>query len=173
MTPVYSCTAPANPALTHIKALQSARRYYWWRMNARSAGWEHFEHVADIGLHGYGPTAAAAFEQAALAMTAVSVEPDSLRAVKTVDIRCDAPDLDYLLVDWLNALVFEGSSRGMLFGEFEVRIDGFSLVGRARGERIEPERHRPAAEVKGATLTALGVGQDAEGCWHARCVVDV
>lgn len=33
--------------------------------------WEHFPHGADIGVRGFGPTMAAAFEQAALAMTAV------------------------------------------------------------------------------------------------------
>ena len=36
-----------------------------------AARWEHFEHEADMGVRGFGPTLATAFEQAALAMTAV------------------------------------------------------------------------------------------------------
>lgn len=142
-------------------------------MKATPTGWEHFEHVADIGVHGFGPTVASAFEQAAMALTAVAVDPEAVRQIETVEIRCQAPDLDYLLVDWLNALVFEAATRGMQFGDFVVEIDGQKLRGIARGEPIEVARHRPAAEVKGATLTALGVQQDAEGCWHARCVLDV
>ena len=35
------------------------------------AGWEHFPHDADVGVRGFGATAAEAFEQAALALTAV------------------------------------------------------------------------------------------------------
>ena len=33
--------------------------------------WEHFPHDADVGLRGWGATAAEAFEQAAYALTAV------------------------------------------------------------------------------------------------------
>ena len=33
--------------------------------------WEHFPHDADVGVRGFGVTAAEAFEQAALALTAV------------------------------------------------------------------------------------------------------
>lgn len=142
-------------------------------MNAAEAGWKHFEHVADIGVHGRGPTVEDAFEQAALAMTAVAVEPESVRPIETVMIRCEAPDLEFLLVDWLNALVFEAATRGMLFGEFEVRIEGSILTAAARGERIDMQRHRPAVEIKGATLTALDVSRSPDGLWHARCVVDV
>lgn len=142
-------------------------------MGAVQNGWEHFEHVADIGVHGYGPTAADAFEQAALAMTAVAVEPGSVHPVKTIQIHCQAPDLELLLADWLNAIVFEAATRGMLFGAFKVEIDGDKLEATAKGEPIEIGRHRPAAEVKGATLTALEVSQSQDGLWHARCVVDV
>ncbi|MGD8842471.1 MAG: archease [Gammaproteobacteria bacterium] len=43
----------------------------------------------------------------------------------------------------------------------------------AWGESIDTPRHQPAAEVKGATYTALSVHQDATGRWVAQCVVDV
>jgi SHS2 domain-containing protein len=35
------------------------------------------------------------------------------------------------------------------------------------------DRHRPAAEVKGATYTALQVSRRADGQWLAQCVIDV
>ena len=37
--------------------------------------WEHFEHEADIGIRGIAPTLEQAFEQAAIAMTAVMTDP--------------------------------------------------------------------------------------------------
>ena len=61
----------------------------------------------------------------------------------------------------------------MLFGKFRVRIHDRQLQGTAWGEPVDIERHHPAVEVKGATMTELSVRQDATGAWHARCVVDV
>jgi tRNA nucleotidyltransferase (CCA-adding enzyme) len=138
----------------------------------QSGRWEHFAHAADIGLRGYGPTKAAAFAQAATAMTAVITDPADVRPLKAIEIACRAPDDGLLLADWLNALVYEMATRRMLFGRFAVRIEDGALHAIVWGESLEPARHRPAVEVKGATLTALEVAQDAGG-WVAACVVDV
>ena len=137
------------------------------------ARWEHFEHGADIGVRGIAPTKAGAFEQAALALTAVVVDPQRVRADEAVEVSCEAPDEELLLVDWLNALVYEMATRGMIFGRFEVGLEGTRLRARAWGERLDPARHEPAVEVKGATYTALSLGRDASGAWVAQCVVDV
>lgn len=136
-------------------------------------GWEHFPHVADIGVHGFGPTLDSAFEQAALAMTAVVTDLERVRATTTVPIRCAAPNAELLLADWLNAIVYEMATRRMLFSAFRVAIGDGRLEGEASGEPIDIPHHAPAAEVKGATLSELAVFRDAGGTWHARCVVDV
>lgn len=135
--------------------------------------WEHFPHGADIGVRGRGESPAVAFEQAALALTAVVTDPEVIDAKELVDIRCEAPNLDVLLSDWLNAVIYEMTTRSMVFGRFEVVIDGPKLTGRAAGERIDRQRHAPVVEPKGATFTELGVKQDEEGQWVAQCVVDV
>jgi protein archease len=138
--------------------------------------WEHFEHGADIGVRGIGPTLAAAFEQAALALVAVITDPARVRALEAVDIACEAADDELLLATWLNAVVAEMAARRMLFGRFEVRIDGRHLGARAWGEPTSVARHKPAVEVKGATCTALRVApvRDATGAgWLAQTVVDV
>ena len=138
-----------------------------------SSRWEHFPHMADIGVRGIGATREQAFEQAALAMTAVIADPAGVEARQEVEIDCEAPDEELLLVDWLNALVYEMATRRMLFGRFEVQISGRRLHGRAWGEPADAARHRPAVEVKGATYTALRVARQADGTWIAECVVDV
>jgi len=135
--------------------------------------WEHFPHQADIGVRGIGSSKAEAFEQAALALTGVITDPQILSPSEKVEITCEAPDDELLLVDWLNALVYEMAIRKMLFGRFEVRLAEHRLEGRAWGEKIDVARHQPAVEVKGATLTCLRVGQDPGGAWVAQCVVDV
>jgi tRNA nucleotidyltransferase (CCA-adding enzyme) len=138
-----------------------------------AARWEHFPHQADMGVRGIGPTKAEAFGQAALALIAVITDPGGVGAKEPVALACEAPDDELLLVDWLNAIVYEVATRKMLFGRFDVRIEGRCLTGVAWGERIEGARHQPAVEVKGATYTALSVRQDPGGAWIAQCVVDV
>jgi tRNA nucleotidyltransferase (CCA-adding enzyme) len=137
------------------------------------SGWEHFAHEADVGVRGYGPSLAAAFEQAALAMTAAITDVGRVAASEPVRITCQAPQADLLLVEWLNALIYEMATRGMLFGCFAVIIEDSRLSGKAWGEPVDVERHRPAAEVKGATYTALQVSHRADGQWLAQCVIDV
>jgi len=139
---------------------------------AAAPGWAHFAHAADIGIEGRGPTPAAAFEQAALALTAV-VTTAAVEAKTKVEVACEAADRELLFVEWLNAIIYEMSVRHMLFGRFAVRITGNRLEGAMWGEPIEPARHEPACEPKGATYTALSVARDENGLWSARCIVDV
>ena len=136
------------------------------------SSWAHFSHDADIGVVGVGPTKAEAFRQAALALTAVITDPGSVRPEQPVPVFCQAQSDEMLLVEWLNALVYEMAVRTMLFGDFAVEIEGGELRGTAYGEPVDLDRHEPAVEIKGATLTALQVAKGADG-WRAQCVVDV
>ena len=77
--------------------------------------WEHFEHQADMGVRGFGNTPAEAFEQAALAMSAIITDLPLIEPRKEVTIVCEEPDQELLFADWLNALIFEMSTRNMLF----------------------------------------------------------
>jgi SHS2 domain-containing protein len=135
--------------------------------------WEHFPHMADIGVRGIGATREQAFEQAALAMTAVIADPAGVAPREAVEIECEAPDEELLLAEWLNALVYEMSTRKMLFSRFVVRFGGTRLAGEAWGEGVDSNRHHPAVEVKGATYTELKVSEREDGTWVAQCVVDV
>jgi SHS2 domain-containing protein len=135
--------------------------------------WEHFEHGADIGIRGIAPTLEQAFEQTALAMTAVITDPDLVSASKAISIRCKAPDLELLLLDWINELVYEMAVQGLLFKRYEVAINGSLLSATAYGEAVDRQIHQPAVEIKGATFTELRVYQQPDGTWVAQCIVDV
>ncbi len=139
---------------------------------APGARWEHFPHGADVGVRGIGATAAEAFEQAAQALTAVVTHAE-VRPLASVEVSCEAPDLELLFVEWLNAVIYEMAVRRMLFSRFAVRIAGTRLEGTLWGEPVDVGRHAPACEPKGATYTALRVAQEDEGPWSAACIVDV
>ncbi|QWG12090.1 archease [Bradyrhizobium sediminis] len=134
--------------------------------------WEHFPHDADVGLRGWGATPAEAFEQAALALMAIVTQAEVNPEI-AVRLKCEAPDLELLFVEWLNAIIYEMAVRNMLFGRFLVRIENDRLEGTLWGEPVDVERHAPACEPKGATYTALRVAKDTDGRWSAACIVDV
>jgi len=143
------------------------------RGSAAHKAWCHFDHDADIGVVGTGPSPEAAFVAAAEGMMAIVCDPDTVAELNAIVITCEAPNLSLLFVDWLNALVFEMATRRMLFRRFEVTLDDSRLSATAWGEVGEVARHRPAVEIKGATYTALKVAQGDDGRWSAQCVVDV
>jgi SHS2 domain-containing protein len=134
--------------------------------------WEHFEHQADIGVRGFGTTQAEAFEQAAVAMSAIVTDLSSIEPKQLINVACQDTDHELLLVDWLNALIFEMATRKMLFSRFVVKIEDGQLTARAWGESINIARHHPAVEIKGATYTELKV-YEKQGQWIAQCIVDV
>ena len=127
----------------------------------------------DIGIRSFGRSAEEAFEQAAIALTAVVADVSSVRQSERIEIHCDAPDLELLFVSWLNTIIYEMAVRNMLFSSYSVVLSGLSLTGTLVGEAIDPERHQLAVEAKGATVTDLKVECDSAGRWLAQCIVDV
>ncbi|MFB8829993.1 archease [Azotobacter sp. CWF10] len=135
--------------------------------------WQTFSHEADVGVRGIGATPAEAFAGAASALTAAICDPAAVVPRETVTVDCEAPDLELLLVDWLNALIFEMATRHLLFSHFELAIDGTRLHATAWGEPLDVARHQPAAEAKGVSFCELKVARQADGQWLAQAVVDV
>jgi tRNA nucleotidyltransferase (CCA-adding enzyme) len=135
--------------------------------------WEHFNHDADIGIRGVAPTLAQAFEQAAIAMTAVITDPKTVDARETIAVTCHACDHEMLLLEWINELIYLMATRVMIFSHYKVVIDDCVLTAVVSGEAVVREKHWPAVEIKGATLTELKVFKSADNNWVAQCVVDV
>lgn len=139
----------------------------------KTSGWEHYSHPADMGIRGFGPTQAEAFAQAGVALTAVVADVENVEPEEEVEIECDEEDVELLFVTWLNTLLYEMATREMLFREFEVDIQGGRLRAKARGQKLDTNKHNPAVEVKAATCADVKVEQDSDGSWTVQCIVDV
>jgi tRNA nucleotidyltransferase (CCA-adding enzyme) len=135
--------------------------------------WEHFHHVADIGVRGVGPTREEAFVQAAIGLTAVVTEPAKVRREACVDLAAEGEDDDLLLLGWLDAIIYAMATRRMVFGAFDIAFTPGRVAGHAWGEVVDVARHQPVVEVKAATFAELCVRQLPDGGWVAQCVVDV
>jgi cytidylate kinase len=134
---------------------------------------ELFEHQADIGIRGIGRTVSEAFAQAALALTAVITDPASVAPKTAVTITLSSEEIDSLLFDFLNRLIYEMDTQRMLFSRFDITISGLQLTAILYGESIDISKHHPAVEVKAATYYELLVHYQPNGSWCAQCVVDV
>jgi SHS2 domain-containing protein len=134
--------------------------------------WEHFAHQADIGIRATAGSLSSAFEDAAVALTAIVTEPKKVEAEESVKIACSGKNEELLFVNWLNAVIYEMAVRKMLFGRFEVGIDNLNLSAKIWGEKINQEKHSPAVEPKAATYNQLSVKNE-NGKWIAQCVIDV
>jgi SHS2 domain-containing protein len=135
--------------------------------------WEHFPHAADMGIRGMGKTKNEAFEEAAKALVALTTDLERVSPKEQVVVSLTAPDDEQLLVEWLDALVFEMATRRFVFSRFEVRIEGGRLEGRLWGEPRLESLHPIGVEVKGPTFTELHVGVGEDGLWVAQLIVDV
>lgn len=135
--------------------------------------WEHYSHPADMGIRGFGRTREEAFAQAALALTAIIVEPEKVESREAVEIVCEEDDDEMLFWYWLSALLYEMGTRNMLFSRFDVKPIEGGLKATVWGEGVDVTRHEPAVEVKAATYADLKVERDAKGMWIAQCIVDV
>lgn len=138
---------------------------------------EHFEHKADVGVRGIGATLEEAFAECAKAMYEVMVDTSKVADSEMVEVSIKAADLDALLVEWLNALLYEGDVKGLFFGKFEVEQVGEEngeavLKGVAIGEKQDEEKHEAKTEVKAATYSGMKVYEEG-GKWIAQCIVDV
>lgn len=138
--------------------------------------YENFEHVADIGVRGFGSSVEEAFCNGAKAMFNVMIDVKKVDAFKKIIFKCDAIDLEALFVEWLNKLLSESSLKRMVFSKFQVRIkdidDRKYLEGIAWGEKLDKKKHKVKIEVKAATYSNLKV-KKVDSKFIAQCIVDV
>ncbi len=135
--------------------------------------YEIFEHTADLGIRARGADLPELFADAARGLFSILVANlDAVRPAKERRFQLFGDNLEELLHDWLTELLYTFSVRRMAFVRFNVDVSPRGLSARARGEPINPDRHKIDAEVKAVTWHALKVEQDADG-WIAEVIVDV
>ncbi len=116
------------------------------------------EHTADIGLIAYGSSLAEAFGNAAYGMFSIIAELDRVRETETRRFEVSSNDLEGLLFEWLNRLLYYFDVDMLLFKRFEISIlPENRLKAICYGEKYDPLRHRLKTGVKSATYHMLRV----------------
>jgi SHS2 domain-containing protein len=134
---------------------------------------ETFEHTADLGLRIRAADLDALFAEAAQALFSAIVENlATVRPERAVEVRLQDEDRELLLFDWLKELLFHFDAEHLLFGRFEVKIHGATLIATAWGEPLDRGRHTLEHEVKAITYHGLSVAKVQDG-WEAEVIVDI
>ena len=135
--------------------------------------YEVFEHTADIGIRVQADSLDALMVDAARGLFSLIVTNlDQVKAVQEKAIRIDAVELDYLLFDWLNELLYTFEVEHLLFSEFAVHVAAGGLTATCRGEPMQLDRHAMDHEVKAITYHGLKV-QQVDAGWIAELIVDI
>jgi SHS2 domain-containing protein len=136
--------------------------------------YETFEHTADLGLRVRAADLDGLFGEAGRGLFSLMfANLDAVRPVEEVSLGVVGEELDYLLFDWLNELLYLFETRRLVLVEFHVRVSGSSVQATARGEMFDPTRHQAEHEVKAITYHELKVVQEADGSWLAEVIVDI
>ncbi len=143
------------------------------KYNPSNMNWCLYDHMADMGIQGQGANPETAFANAVLALNAIVTDLDVISPDMVLTVTCQEQDLELLFFDFINEVIFLISSRKMLFSRARVRINGPHLKAWLYGQRIDPDKHDPAVEIKGASFNGLMVQPNEQGVWVARCIVDV
>ena len=119
---------------------------------------ELIEHTADMGLRAYGKTLSGAFANAAYGMFSIIAELDRVKEVESRRIEVTADDMESLLFEWLNSLLYYFDVEGLIFKRFDIKAFGEKrLAADCFGEKYDPARHRIKLGVKSATYHMLEV----------------
>lgn len=138
--------------------------------------YEQIDHTADLAARIYGFTIKELFENAASCMFDLvrdelsSEKGSSHKTECTVNIViADAADTEALLVEWLNELLYESSSRRCIFSEFSItKMGSRCLIARAGGYKCKV----PAREIKAATYHDVKIKEKEQG-FEVTIVFDV
>jgi SHS2 domain-containing protein len=134
---------------------------------------ETFAHTADVGLRVSSTSLNALFEEAGRGLFSIIVDDlGSVQPSESVQIHVEGGDVEYLMVDWISKLVEVFETRHMLFSQFEVKASPDGLRAVAKGEHVDPRRHRLEHEVKAVTYHGLTVEQ-INGKWLAEVILDI
>ena len=138
-----------------------------------TAGWEHFEVEADVGVRAWGTSRVEAFAQATLGVFALLVTPDQVQALEDREVRAQADGPETLLVAWIDECLYVHEIEGFVVRGLELTVCTDTLAhGVLHGEPIDPARHRTGTVVKGATHHKVTVTVR-DGVHEVRVIVDV
>ena len=134
---------------------------------------ELLEHTSDIGVLARGDSRKEALIAASQGLVSILVDPANFKPLEERFFKATGSDEAAQIVNWMNEILFFFDTEGMVFVEFEIESwSADEIVGRAKGERLDIDRHEFRTAVKAATYHQFENHQTPQG-WEIRVFLDV
>jgi SHS2 domain-containing protein len=142
-------------------------------MELPNVGYSLLDHPADLGIEAFGRNLPEAFEQAALGLISIILDPDRITHSQLKEIVIEGTDFEQLLVKWLTEVLYLYDGESFAGGKFEIiELSPNKLRARVLGEAFDLERHSPRLDVKAITYHQLLLKQDDSGA-QIRVFLDI
>src|SRR6266513_5882529 len=133
--------------------------------------------TADIAFEATGRDLVELLRDAADATMNVMIDNlDAIESRETRHIELSNDQIDMLLFDFLQELIYFKDAERLLLRVRDVQIDEkdekYFLEMKAAVARLDPERHHQRADVKAVTLHDFSVEEDDSG-WKATAILDI
>src|SRR6266404_2829071 len=133
--------------------------------------------TADIAFEATGHDLPELFSDAADATMNVMIDNlDGIEPRETRHIELSNDQIDMLLFDFLQELIYFKDAERLLLRVRHVRIDekdgNYFLKAETAGEPLDATRHHQRADVKAVTLHGFSVEKE-DGDWKARVLLDI
>jgi SHS2 domain-containing protein len=127
-------------------------------------GYRLLEHPSDVGLEVTGRSLKEVFEFAALGLTSVIVDPDSVEAKENRAVGIREADRERLLVQWLSEILYLFDGENFVISSVVVSLVGDGILeATLRGEQLDMGKHRLRTDVKAITYHQLCVKESSDG----------
>jgi len=137
---------------------------------------KHFEvidHTADIGIVAYGADIKQVFANAALGLFNLMADLGDFKEDVQRDVELSAEDIEILLVEWLNELIYIFDVEHIIFKRFEIEeLASTKIKARCFGEKMKPRKHKLKREIKAATYHMLRISKD-DGSYKVQVIFDI
>ncbi|HEU4480294.1 MAG TPA: archease [Actinomycetota bacterium] len=134
-------------------------------------GFEILEHTADVGIRARSDSLEGVFEQATWGLFDI-MGARVTGPGETIDIQLEGRDVEGLLVDWLNEVLYLQESRDAVLRDVKVeRVTTMDVKGSV--SMAPRQGHLEGTAVKAVTYHQLRVARDDDGRWTAEVFVDV
>lgn len=134
---------------------------------------EILEHPADVGFRAWGKSLEEVFGNCARALISIILDPSGITPSQRWDLKAEGSDIESLLVNWLNEVLYWVDTRRLAFDSFSITItDSFNLSCEAAGEERTSVKHPVRVSVKAVTYHQLRLSKTGER-WVAEVFVDV
>lgn len=144
-------------------------------MDGSMKRYEQVPHTADIGAKIYGKDMPELFVNAAFAMFDIMADIADMAKGEgnKVNVEVKGPDLEGLLVSWLNELLYLSFNNDLLFHKFDIiSLKKTSLKAEVTGKSLSANKDKLKREIKAATYHDLKITKD-NGRYEVTIIFDV